>query len=134
MVEIMKIMATSFQRSHASTEALVAPNPAAGHCRPMPSLQTPGHSRPRLGQSLVGSLLFFLDLGVHKVLFVPSKSRFLQSCVSSGSSMVELMVASSKKAYATPRAAAPRAPAPAQFTADPYLCRRHSNTVLSQSL
>ena len=77
---------------------------------------------------------FLLDPGAHKVLFVPSKSLFVKSCVSSGSSMVGLMVASSKKAYATPRAAAPRAPAPAQSTADPYLCRRHSNTVLSQSL
>ena len=35
-----------------------------------------------------------------------------QSCVSSGSSMVGLMVASSKRAYAIPRSAAPRAPAP----------------------
>ena len=31
MVEIMKIMATSFKRSHAHTAALSAPNPAAGH-------------------------------------------------------------------------------------------------------
>ena len=32
---------------------------------------------------------------VHKVLFVPSKSLFPQSCVSSGGSMVGLMVTSS---------------------------------------
>ena len=31
MVEVMKIMATSFNRSHACTAALSAPNPAAGH-------------------------------------------------------------------------------------------------------
>ena len=49
----------------------------------------------------------------HKVLFVPSKSLFPQSCVSSGGSMMGLMVASSKRAYAIPRSAAPRAPAPA---------------------
>ena len=36
--------------------------------------------------------------------------------------MVGLMVTSSKRAYAIPR------------SADPYLHRRHSNTVLSQSL
>ena len=38
---------------------------------------------------------------VHKVLFVPFKSLFPQSCVSSGGSMVGLMVTSSKRAYAT---------------------------------
>ena len=36
-----------------------------------------------------------------------------QSLVSSGSSMVGLMATSSKRAYAIPRSAAPRAPAPA---------------------
>ena len=43
---------------------------------------------------------FLLGPGVHKVLFVPSKSLFPQSCLSSGSSMVGLMVTSSKRAYA----------------------------------
>ena len=38
---------------------------------------------------------FLLGLGAHKVLFVPSKSLFSQSCVSSGGSMVGLMVTSS---------------------------------------
>ena len=56
------------------------------------------------------------------------------SCVSSGSSTVGLMATSTKRAYATPRSAAPRAPAPWQATADPYLHRRHSSTVLAQSL
>ena len=71
---------------------------------------------------------------MHKVLFVPSKSLFPQSYVSSGGSMMGLMVASSKRAYAIPRSAAPRAPALQQSTADPYLLRRHPNTVLAQSL
>ena len=61
---------------------------------------------------LWGHCSLLLGLGVHKLLFVPSKSLFPQSCVSSGSSMVQLMVTSSKRAYATPRSAAPRAPAP----------------------
>ena len=39
------------------TATLNAPNPAAGHCLPMPLPETPGHSRTSLGQSLVGSLL-----------------------------------------------------------------------------
>ena len=34
--------------------------------------------------------------------FVPSKSLFIQSCVSSGSSMVGLMATSSERAYAIP--------------------------------
>ena len=57
MVEIMKIMATSFKRSHACTATLSVTNPAAGHCRPPPPPETPGHSWASLGQSLVGSLL-----------------------------------------------------------------------------
>ena len=57
MVEVMKITATSFKRSHACTATLSAPNPTAGHCQPMPLPKTPGHSRTNLGQSLAGSLL-----------------------------------------------------------------------------
>ena len=62
---------------------------------------------------LWGHCSFLLHSGVHKVLFVPSKSLFPPSCVSSGGSMVGLMVTSSKRAYAIPRSIAPRAPAPA---------------------
>ena len=94
MVEVMKIMVTSFKRSHAHTATLSAPEPAAGHCWPMPLPDTPGHSWASLGQSLVGSLL--LSPGAHKDLFVPSKSLFPQSCVSSGGSRVGLMATSSK--------------------------------------
>ena len=57
MVEVMKIVVTSFRRSHASTATLSAPNPAAGHQRPTPPLETSGHSWASLGQSPVGSLL-----------------------------------------------------------------------------
>ena len=62
---------------------------------------------------LWGHCFFPLGPGAHKVLFVPSKNLFPQSCVSSGSSMVGLMATSSKKAYAIPRSAALRAPVPA---------------------
>ena len=62
---------------------------------------------------LWGQCFFLLGPGAHKVLFVPSKSVFPQSCVSSGSSMVGLMVTSSKRAYAIPKSAAPRVPVPA---------------------
>ena len=59
---------------------------------------------------LRGYCSFLLGPGAHSVLFVPPKGLFPQSCVSSGSSMVGLMVTSSKRAYAIPRSAAPRAP------------------------
>ena len=111
-MEVMKIMATSFKRFHTHTAAHSASDPAVGHCRPTPPPETPGHSLASLGQSLLGSLLPLLGPGVPKVLFMPSKSLFPQSCVSSGSSMVGLMVTSSKRAYAIARSAAPRAPAP----------------------
>ena len=59
MVEVTKIMGTSFKKSHACTAARNAPNPAAGHCWPPPLLEPPGHSQVSLGQSLMGSLLLF---------------------------------------------------------------------------
>ena len=59
--KITEITETSFKKSHANTATLSAPNPAAGHCRPTPLLETPGHSRASLGQSLVKSL--FLSPG-----------------------------------------------------------------------
>ena len=65
---------------------------------------------------LWGHCFYFQGPGVHKVLFVPSKSLFPQSCVSSDGSMVALMVTSSKRAYAIPRCAAPRE--------SPYPCGR----------
>ena len=57
VMKIMKIMVTSFKRSHECTATLTSPNSAAGHHQPMPPLETSGHSRASLGQSLVGSLL-----------------------------------------------------------------------------
>ena len=57
-VEVMRIMETSFKRSHACTATLTALNPAAGHHRPMPLLETPGYSQASLGQSLVGSRFY----------------------------------------------------------------------------
>ena len=108
MVEVMKVMVTSFNRSYACTATLTAPKPAAGHHRPTPPLETPGHSRASLGQSLVGSLL--LSPGSCCTRFcVCLQESISQSCVSSDNSMVGLMVTSSKRAYAIPKSA-PRAP------------------------
>ena len=84
MVEVMKIMATSFKRSHPHTATLSALSPATGHCQPTSLLETPGHSQASLGQSLVGSLLLspgswcaqgFVCLFPPKVCF-PSPCKF----------------------------------------------------------
>ena len=103
-------------------------------------------ANPRLHQRLLdtqgqvwvsllwGHCSFLLGPGVHKVLFVSSKSLISQSCVSSGSSMVGLMATSSKRAYAIPRSLHPEPLPLRQATADLYLHRRHSNTILAQSL
>ena len=104
MMEIMKIMVTSFKRSHGATDALTTPDPAAGHQGHSPPLD--GHVQVSL---LWGYCSFLLGPAAHKVLSVSSKSLFPQSCVSSGGSMVGLMVTSSKRAYAIPRSTAPRA-------------------------
>ena len=42
MVKVMKIMVTSFKRSHVCTATLSALSPAAGHHQPMPPPETPG--------------------------------------------------------------------------------------------
>ena len=123
MVEVMKIMATSFKRYNAGTATLSAPTPAAGHCQPTPSPETLGYSWA--GSVSCGVTAPFPWSWCPKVLFVPSKSLFPLSCVSSGSSVVGLMVTCSKRAYAIPMSAAPRAhaseaghdwPMPLQYT------------------
>ena len=84
-----------------------------------------------------GHCSFLLSPGVHKVLFVPSKSLFLQSCVSSAGSMVGLMVTSSKRAYAIPRSTAPRAPGPAAVhcrPVPPQEMLKHSSASVSVGL
>ena len=84
VVEVMKMMVkdngTSFKRSHACTATLSAPNPAAGHCRPTPLPGTPGQPLASLVSLLWGHCSFLLGSGTHKVLSVPFKSLFLQSC------------------------------------------------------
>ena len=111
MVGVMKIMVTSFKRSYACTAALSAPHPVqatADLCLLQRLLNTHGHVWVSF---LWGHCIYLLGPGVHKVLFVPSKSLFPQYCVSSGGSMVGLMATSSKRAYAIPKSVAPRAPA-----------------------
>ena len=106
---VMEIMVTPFKSSQSCTATLSASDPAAGHRQPTPLSETLGHSQAGLG--LWGHCTFLLGPGAHKILFVPSKSLFPQSCVIFGGSMVGLMVTSSQRAYGIPRSAAPRAPA-----------------------
>ena len=112
MVEVMKIMATSFKRSHACTATLTAPTlqqATSDPCICWRLLDTP----EKVWVSLFwGHCSFLLGPGAHQFLFVPSKSLFPQSCVNSGSSMVGLVVTSSERACAITRSAAPRAPVP----------------------
>ena len=124
-------MATSFKRPHAGTATLSSRDPAAGHHRTTPPLETPRHSRASLCRLLWGHCPFLLGPGKHKVLFVPSKALFPQLYVSSAGCMLGLMATSSKWAYATFRSTEARAPALQQSAAYPYFRRRHSNTVLS---
>ena len=106
MVEVMKIMATFFKRSHAGTATFSAPTlqqATTDPCLLWRFLDTHGQVWV---SPLWGHCFFLLGPGVHKVLFVPSKSLFPQSCVSSGGSMVGFMATSSKRAYAISRSAA----------------------------
>ena len=100
MVEVMKIMATSFKRSHAGTAAFSASDLIAGHHQPMPLLETLRHSQASLDQSLVGSLFLFPGSWFAQASVCALQESVSQSCVSSDSSMVGLMVTSFKWCHA----------------------------------
>ena len=76
MAEVMKIMVTSFKRSHACIATLSVPNPAIGHHWHTPLLETPGHSQARLGQSLVGSLLLSPGFWCTRLCLCPLRVYF----------------------------------------------------------
>ena len=106
MVEVMKIMATSFKRSHA----LSAPDPAAGRRWPTPLPETPGHSWASLRQSIQWVLVSPGSWCTQGFVCALQES-VSPALLSSDGFMVGLMATSSKRAYAIPRSAAPRAPA-----------------------
>ena len=83
---------------------------------------------------LWGHSSFLLVPGMHRVLFVLSKSLFPWSCLSSGSSMVGLMVTPPRGLIPYPGLLHAEPLPLQQSTADLYLCRGHSNPVLAQSL
>ena len=115
MVEVMKIMVTSFKRSHACTAT-------------PPTQASAGESWILTGKSgsvSCGIIAPFSWILVHKVLFVPSKSLFRVN----GGFLQEGFCHTH-----VPRLLHPEPLSLWQSTADPYCHRRHSNTVLSQSL
>ena len=111
-----------------SQAALSAPNPAAELFQRL--LDTHGHVWVSL---FWGHCSFLLGPVVHRVLFVPSKSLFPQSCVISGSSMVGLMATSSKRAMPNPGLLHPE-PLPCSqplLTCTPQQTLRHSSGSVS---
>ena len=112
------------------------PRPSAGHYRPMPLPGTSGHSKASLGQYFMGSLL--LSPGSW---YIQSFVCALQESVSqilckfwwlygglNGALLQEGLCHT--QVYCTQRPC----PCSSPLLADLYVLRRHSNTVLSQSL
>ena len=132
MVQMMKMMVTSFQRSRARTATLRAPTlqqAAADPHLPGDSWTLPGESGP----VSCGVPAPFSWVLVHKVCLCPPES-VSQSWVSSHGSMVGLMATSFQRAYATPRSVAPRAPAPAAghcWPVPPQETLKHSSLSVS---
>ena len=99
--------------------------------RPPPTHASAGDSctlAASLGQSLIGPLLLSPGYWCTQGFVCALQESVSQSCVSSGRSTMGLMATSFKRAYAIPRY--PEHPSLQQSTADLYLCRRYSNTVL----
>ena len=100
------------KRSLAPTATPSASNPVAGHRRPMPLMETPGHSGASLGQSLVGSLLLSPGCWCTQGFVCAIQESVSQVLCKFWWLYGGLMAISSKRAYAIPRSAAPRAPVP----------------------
>ena len=136
MVEVTKVMMTSFKRSHASCYTQ-CPQP----CSRLPPTQASArHSWTVTGKS--GSVLcgghcsFLLGPGAQASVCALQESIW-QSCVSSGSSVVVLMETSSKRSYAIPRSAAPRGPVPVAvhcWPAPPQETLKHRFVSMSKNI
>ena len=86
-------------KAHASPAARSAPSCAAGHHRPTPLLETPGHSQTGPGQSLVRSLLLSPGSWCLPRAYFPVLCKVWQ-------------LHPPKRAYAIPTSTAPRSPGP----------------------
>ena len=110
MVEVMKIMVTSFKRSmHAPLHSVPPTLQQAITDPPLHQRLLDTHGQVWVSL-LLGHCSFLLGPGAHKALSMPSQSLFSHKFwwLYGG-----FMATSSKRAYAIPRSTAPRAPAPA---------------------
>ena len=133
MVEVTKIMVTSFKRSHACTGALSVSKPEAGHCRPTPLPETPGHSWACLDQFLVGSLLLspgsWCAQGFVCALqeFISQSCKFWQLCGGVNGDLLQ-------EGLCHTQVCCTQSPCPCSRPLLWYFHRRHSDTILAQSL
>ena len=134
MVEVMKIMVTSFRRSHACTGKLSAPNPTAGHHQPTPLTESPGHSQEVWVSLLWGHCSFFLVPGMQSFCLCPLKVYFLSPVQVLAALWWGQLQPPPRGLIPYPSLLHPESLPQWQATADPYLHRRHSNIVLSQCL
>ena len=86
MVDVMVVTVTSFKRTYACTVVFSAPDPAAATVDPCLCWRLLDTHRQVWLSLLWGHCFFHLGPGAYKVLFVPSKILFPQSC---GSSVVK---------------------------------------------
>ena len=87
------------------------PDPAADHHQPCLHWRLPPHRQVSVSL-LWGHCSFLLGPGAHKLLFVPSKSLFPQSWVSSGGSVIGLMATSSKEGLCHTQVCCTQSPCP----------------------
>ena len=80
VMAVMVVMATSFKRTHACTAVFSAPDPAAATVDPCLRWRLLDTPRQVWLSLLRGHCFFLLGPGAYKVLFVPSKILFPQSC------------------------------------------------------
>ena len=107
MVEVMKIMATSF-KSHACTDALSAPTLQQATIDPHLShrLWTLTAESGSVSCGIIAPFSWVLVLT--RFFLCPQRACF--PCVSSSGSLVGLMATSSKRSYSIAKSAASRAP------------------------
>ena len=102
-VKLLKVMATSFKRSHACTATLCAPNPAVPTGDSWTLLRKPGSDSCGVTTPFSWVLVCTRFCLHPPRVYFPFLCKFWQ---------LWLMATSSKRAYAIPKSASPRAPAP----------------------
>ena len=131
MVEVMKIMVTSFRRSHACTGKLSAPNPTAGHHQPTPLTESPGHSQEVWVSLLWGHCSFFQVPGMQSFCLCPLIVYFLSPVQVLAALWWGQLQPPPRGLIPYPSLLHPESLPQWQATADPYLHRRHSEFCLS---